>query len=508
MIGAHAAEAARVDQRLALRVGDVRVGHPLGVVLAARGGHDAPDRQPELARELEVALVVRGHGHDGAGPVGGQHVVRDPDGDPLAVDRVDRLRADRHPGLLALGRQALDLGLPAGLVDVGVDVGLAVGRGQLLDQRMLGRQDHEGRPEQRVRPCREDADLVTARLVVVGRDREDDLGALRAADPVRLHQADRLGPVDLAEVQQLVGVAGQPQEPLLQVTLDDRRPAPPADAVGALDLFARQHDLVLRAPVDGRHRAVGQPGLEELQEQPLVPAVVLGIAGDDLGIPVEGRAHRLELARLLLDIAHRPLTGMDAGADRGVLGGQAERVEADRQEDVVAVHAPEAAVGVRRRDDVPVTDMQVARRVGIHRQQVELAPRRVVQVGPVEAHLLPLRLPAGLDLRRVVTIDAVTLAACPGRACRRGGFGRRLLFSGRGHRPPLPPLETEPPAGPVGGGGATGIRTPDLLNAIQTLFQLSYSPVDWCSTALVGVRRAFYRVARVTHSGVGGASGP
>jgi hypothetical protein len=26
-------------------------------------------------------------------------------------------------------------------------------------------------------------------------------------------------------------------------------------------------------------------------------------------------------------------------------------------------------------------------------------------------------------------------------------------------------------------GGATGIRTPDLLNAIQTLFQLSYSPV-------------------------------
>ena len=28
-----------------------------------------------------------------------------------------------------------------------------------------------------------------------------------------------------------------------------------------------------------------------------------------------------------------------------------------------------------------------------------------------------------------------------------------------------------------GAGGATGIRTPDLLNAIQTLFQLSYSPV-------------------------------
>src|SRR5204863_5142752 len=34
-----------------------------------------------------------------------------------------------------------------------------------------------------------------------------------------------------------------------------------------------------------------------------------------------------------------------------------------------------------------------------------------------------------------------------------------------------------PPPIPVGGfGGAKGIRTPDLLNAIQTLFQLSYSP--------------------------------
>ena len=28
-----------------------------------------------------------------------------------------------------------------------------------------------------------------------------------------------------------------------------------------------------------------------------------------------------------------------------------------------------------------------------------------------------------------------------------------------------------------GAGGATGVRTPDLLNAIQTLFQLSYSPI-------------------------------
>ena len=36
-------------------------------------------RQVERAREVEVALVVRGHGHDGAVAVVGEHVVGGPD---------------------------------------------------------------------------------------------------------------------------------------------------------------------------------------------------------------------------------------------------------------------------------------------------------------------------------------------------------------------------------------------------------------------------------------------
>ncbi len=42
---------------------------------------DADDRQVELPGELEVALVVTGHGHDCAGAITHQHVVGDPDGD-------------------------------------------------------------------------------------------------------------------------------------------------------------------------------------------------------------------------------------------------------------------------------------------------------------------------------------------------------------------------------------------------------------------------------------------
>ena len=265
----------------------------------------------------------------------------------------------------------------------------------------------------------------------------------------------------------------------------------------ALDLLARQRHLVLRAPVDRGHRAVGQAALEEPQEEPLVPLVVLGLAGDDLGVPVERRAHRAQLAAHVLDVAHRPDARVDVARDRGVLGRQPERVEADREEDVVAVHPPEARDRVGRRLDVPVPDVQVARRVRVHREQVELAPARVVEVGVVRARLVPARLPARLDLGRVVALDARAAGGAVGgvrwvvgRSSRnlpqkyanpsplpaRGDCGSLLSRSARGR--------TEKEEGGRDGvaaatvGGATGARTPDLLNAIQTLSQLSYSPTE------------------------------
>ena len=117
---------------------------------------------PNWPREGEVALVVRGHGHDRAGAVAEQHVVGDPDRDALAVDRVDGVRAQRHAGLLAVGRESVDLRLAARLESVGVDASFCDGVGQLLDQRVLRRQDHERGAEQRVRPRGEDTDLLAA----------------------------------------------------------------------------------------------------------------------------------------------------------------------------------------------------------------------------------------------------------------------------------------------------------------------------------------------------------
>ena len=288
---------------------------------------------------------------------------------------------------------------------------------------MLRREDHERGPEQRVRPRREHAQRLAARMMVGRSGLEVDLRALRAADPVRLLDADGLRPVDAAEVEQLVRVGRRAQVPLLEVALLDRSAAAPAMPIRALDLFACQRPVV-GAPVDRRHLPVGEALLQEPQEHPLVPAVVRRVGGDHLVLPGEGRAHRAELAAHVLHVLHRPGERMAALPDRRVLGRQPEGIEADREEDVEAVHPPIARQRIARRHDVPVPDVQVARRIRVHRQHVVLGPARVREVGVVQAELRPARLPARLDRRRVVALDP-WFGRRRTRRCRRSWRCRR-----------------------------------------------------------------------------------
>src|SRR5262249_51454506 len=112
--------------------------------------------------------------------------------------------------------------------------------------RMLGRENHERAAEDRVRTRREDADWLPEDWY-----EEIEVDATRAADPVALHDLDRLGPViELVEsVVETIGVSGDPQEPLLELALHDFRPAAVAAAVD--DLLVREHGLIGRTPVDG-----------------------------------------------------------------------------------------------------------------------------------------------------------------------------------------------------------------------------------------------------------------
>ena len=271
-----------------------------------------------------------------------------------------------------------------------------------LELGVLGGEDEEGGAEERVGPGGEDGEVDPELLVS-----ERDLGALRAADPVALHRHDVLGPaLEQAEVgEQAVGVGGDPEEPLLEVARLDEAAA--ALAVAVDHLLVGEHGLVDRAPLDGGVLAIGEAALEELEEDPLGPAVVLGLAGGDLATPVDRDAPGAELAPELLDRLERRLARVLAGADRGVLGREPERVVAHRVDHLVAVAAPEVGDRVAERVVLQMADVRLAGGVREHLEHVGLRLRvvepGVAGVGHLPGPLLvPQRLPARLDLTRVV----------------------------------------------------------------------------------------------------------
>src|SRR5581483_7457092 len=141
---------------------------------------------------------------------------------------------------------------PARVLYVCLDFEAALWSGKFLDERMFRGQDHERHAEDRVRPGREDLDLVATVCL------EGDVRALAAADPVGLHRLDALWPVEAFEIQHLLGVSRGAEEPLLEVALDHGRAAALAVAVLADDLLAGQGCVAAGTPVDGRLLAVSQ----------------------------------------------------------------------------------------------------------------------------------------------------------------------------------------------------------------------------------------------------------
>ncbi len=133
---------------------------------------------------------------------------------------------------------------------------------------------------------------------------EIDQRAFAAADPVALHGADLFRPAfQLVEIaQQLVGVFGDAQKPLLQLTLLDQRIFV-APAASVDDLLVGQHRRALRTPVDSALLSISQTLLVELEEEPLVPAVIVGQAGGDFAGPVVGEAEAVHLRFHFGDVA-------------------------------------------------------------------------------------------------------------------------------------------------------------------------------------------------------------
>ena len=379
---------------------------------------------------------MRGNSHDRAGAVVRQHVVGRPDRQPLAVDRVDRVAAQEDAGLRAVRLLPLDVSQLAHLRHV-VPQGLAVLRGaDLLGQRRVRRHHEERRPVQRVRAGSEYGDRLAAAL-----DHEADVGPFGAPDPVPLHQQDPVRPLalQLGHIrQQALRVLGDLEVPLGQHAADDLGPAPLTPARD--HLLVGQHGLVVRAPVDVAVLPVSQAALVEAQEQPLVPAVVRGVAGLQPPRPVKGHRVPAERRGLRLDVGVRPVGGVRVVPDRRVLGGQPERIPPDGVQHVVL--ALEVVPGHRVGDGVGlgVAHVQVARGVREHVQQVgaRAGVLRVV-AGPEQVHLRPAGLPLLLDFAGVVVLRPLsTLGGCHGvsSALGRSGSGNRKAPRSRGAAAP------------------------------------------------------------------------
>src|SRR4030095_1911475 len=118
-----------------------------------------------------------------------------------------------------------------------------------------------------------------------------DLAAYRTSDPIALKRLGGVRPaIKLVDVvKQSCGHGRIFKEPaVLNRLLDNFGIAAPAAAF--VHLLVGKDSIVL-APVDGARRAVSPSVLEEQQEQPLGPLVVVRLEGTDFAIPVIRHSH-------------------------------------------------------------------------------------------------------------------------------------------------------------------------------------------------------------------------
>jgi len=149
------------------------------------------------------------------------------------------------------------------------------------------------------------------------------------------------------------------------------------------------------------------PTVEELDEYPLSPAVVLDVGRRDAARPVVAEAEPADLALDVGDVLCRRLSRMHAVLDGVLFRGQAESVVTHWVQDVMACHAGVAADDVRGGVTLGVTDVQArSRRIWEHVQHVLAGPVnefRIAGIWLVEGLIgLPVVLPFLLDSGEII----------------------------------------------------------------------------------------------------------
>ena len=263
--------------------------------------------RPCLLRKLEIALVVRGHAHHRAGAVLGEHVVRQPDRHAFARERVDRVRAGED-ALFSMScvRSSSDFDVSgcARMPSIARACARDCAARICATTGCSGATAKKRHAEERIDARREDVDASRRRL----RCRTTNVRAFAAADPVALHRARcvpasrRAGRCPASSRSAYVGDLAETTARGCGARPDARSASSARPSTCSLASTV----LIVRAPVHRRLALVREPVLVHAQEEPLIPAVVLRVAGGELARPIVTRAHQLDLTAHVGDVRARP----------------------------------------------------------------------------------------------------------------------------------------------------------------------------------------------------------
>ena len=437
-----------------------------------------------MACKGKVAAVVRRHSHNSTRAVAGQNVVAHPDGYALLGKRIDSVGACKNAAhLLHLGL-ALAFTAVLGPGHVGFHLGLAVGRGDAFNQLVLRAQHHKGDTEDSIGTCGENLKtrcglgselrhigLCAGQHVGIGLhiEREPYGGTLAATNPVALYLFEALAPVHLLQsVDQTLGVGRYAQAPLAHQFALDGIAAAHRQAVD--NLIVSQHRTQLGAPVDRYVGKVGQTivhkqvltlflahrvplggtvvallelgnqltygaGLlkllvvivvEELQECPLRPFVVGGVAGAHLAVPVKAETYLVQLLTIAVDVLLSGDGRMLARLDCILLGRQAVGVISHRVQDVEATQPLVAGIDVAGYVAQRVADVQPRpRRIGEHIEHIIMRLVRIV-LYVIGLLLTPVTLPFRFDFAKIVVHLSVFQSGFAGPSALQAAYRQPL----------------------------------------------------------------------------------
>ena len=248
-----------------------------------RRQHNGGHGKPVFAREIQIALVMRGAAENGTRAIFHQHEIRDPDRVFLPIEGVFYPKARVKAALFGL----FDRGFRcAHTATFGNELGsLGIARASGSCQGMLCGNGQERHAEQGIRTRGKNFNFVDLRLRRAGliqtlgqspriirtagahrfRQLEPNLRPFAPPDPIGLHQLHAFRPAiqSAQRFQQIRREFRNAQEPLAELFFLDKRTRPPATPIN--HLFIGEYRAIHRVPIHPGFLALHQPRAPEIQ---------------------------------------------------------------------------------------------------------------------------------------------------------------------------------------------------------------------------------------------------